>query len=171
MLFWFNVLLVFTWRHQILKVRHYCSSRVFTFVSLRAAKNFSPWKGPSFCVNSFYFLCNTTFTWWPRELSFRNTHCIWKVLMFIGSSRDDYAFAATLANGCCCWLPAAMLVPLRKATTWRLHSKIYFSIHLAREKLTNLYPLTDFDFSIRWRAALTGRNAKPVIYPRTAHAW
>ena len=62
-----------------------------------------------------------------------------------------------------------MLVPLRRETTWRLHSKIYFSIHLACEKLTDLYLLTDFDFSFRWRGALMGRNAKPVIYvyPRT----
>ena len=92
--------------------------------------------------------------------------------MFIGSSRDDYAFAATLANRCCCWLPAAMLVPLRRATRWRLHSKTYFSIHLACEKLTDLYLLTDFEFSFRWRVALMGQKAKPVIhvYPRTAHA-
>ena len=85
-----------------------------------------------------------------------------------------------------------MLVPLRRATRWRLHSKIYFSIHLACEKLTDLYLLTDFDFSFRWRSGIiicqdfylneaerikttsliyfysTGRNVQLVIYPRSA---
>ena len=58
------------------------------------------------------------------------------------------------------------------ATTWRLHSKIYFFVHLVCEKLTDRYLLTDFDFSFRWPAALMGRNAKPVIhgYPRTTNA-
>ena len=57
-----------------------------------------------------------------------------------------------------------MLMPFRRASAWRLHSKIFFSIHLACEKLTDLYLLTDFDFSFRWRGALLDRNAKPVMY-------
>ena len=32
---------------------------------------------------------------------------------------------ANLSDRCFCWLPAAMLVPLWRAPTWRLHTKLY----------------------------------------------
>lgn len=78
--------------------------------------------------------------------------------MFIGSSRDDYAFAATLANRCCCWRPAAMLVPLRRATTWRLHSKSTSSYisHVKNWQTFIHWPILIFLFDgvRRWRVGM-----------------
>ena len=122
------------------------------------------------------FLRNTTFTWWPRELSRRDRPCIWESvnLMFMGSSRDDFKFAQlnSLTDVAVGFRPPSWFFSAGQQHGVSIQKSSSPYIHLVCEKLTDLYLLTDFDFSFRWPAALMGRNAKPVIhvYPRTANA-
>lgn len=44
--------------------------------------------------------------------------------MIISSSRDEITLVAKLGNRYFRWFPAAMLVPLRGAQTWRSHIKL-----------------------------------------------
>ena len=41
------------------------------------------------------FLRDTTFSWWPREVSYRDSPCIWESanLMFMGSSRHEFTLS------------------------------------------------------------------------------